>query len=103
MFDDLISLIDSLDGTSVSIPIDEDENGFIDRQCPGEKCEFSFKVKSEHWEQKSEDSLAWCPMCRHEADVEQWYTHEQLEHAKSEATALVESRIGEALVSGARN
>ena len=45
MFNDLIKTLDNLN--SISVPIEADEKGYIDRQCPSEECEFIFKVIDE--------------------------------------------------------
>lgn len=97
MFEDLIKTISALDGKTVSIPIDEDENGYIDKQCPNEDCEFLFKVKALDWEEKFLDEAVWCPLCRHEAKADQWFTREQVEHAQSEAFSLLKSDIDDAM------
>lgn len=101
MFDDLIKQLQALDGASVSIPIEADEKGYIDKQCPSEQCEFLFKVNIDDWEDLVRDECVWCPMCRHEAPADQWFTIEQAEHAKSEALAVVTGKINLALRSGA--
>ena len=49
MFEDLIKEIDRMNGKSVSVSIECDENGYIDKQCPSGECEFLFKVNEEDW------------------------------------------------------
>lgn len=102
MFDDLIKEMKRLDGQSVSIKIETDENGYIDKQCPSEDCEFIFKVNEEDWSNIFQDEAVWCPFCRHEASADQWFTLEQEEHARSETMAIVEGKIHNALNSGAQ-
>lgn len=102
MFEDLIREMERLNGQSVSIPIDCDENGYLDKQCPSEDCEFLFKVHEEDWENIVEDEAAWCPLCRHEAEADQWFTLEQVEHAKAEAFAIVQGKIDSALRTSAQ-
>jgi len=102
MFEDLIRELNCLDGQSVSVPIDSDENGYIDKQCPSEECEFLFKVNEEDWEEKFNDEAVWCPLCRHEAPADQWFTIEQIEHAKAEAFAVVQGKVNNVLHSGAQ-
>lgn len=103
MFEDLIKEMNRLDGQSVSIEIETDEKGYIDKQCPSENCEFVFKVNEEDWSNIFQDEAVWCPFCRHEAQADQWFTTEQVEHAKSETIAIVEGKIHNALKSGAQN
>ena len=102
MFEDLIKEMERLNGQSVSVPIEIDENGYIDKQCPSEDCEFIFKVNSEDWLNIFKDEAVWCPLCRHEAPADQWFTLEQVEHAKAEALAVVKGTINNALRSGAQ-
>jgi uncharacterized Zn finger protein (UPF0148 family) len=100
MFEDLISEIERLNGLSVSVPMECDEKGYIDKQCPSEKCTFIFKVNREDWINIFKDEAVWCPLCRHEAPANQWFTSEHAEHAKAEALSLVRGRIDNALRSG---
>lgn len=85
MFEDLINEMRLMSELSVSVEIETDENGYIDKQCPNEKCEFIFKVNGEDWANIFNDDAVWCPLCRHEATSVQWFTADQYEHAKSEA------------------
>lgn len=102
MFEDLIRELNRIDGQSVSVSINSDEKGYIDKQCPSEECEFLFKVNKEDWAEKFKDEAVWCPLCRHEAPADQWLTLEQVEHAKAEATAFIQGKINNALHSGAQ-
>jgi len=101
MFEDLIRTLQSLNGRSVSVQIEADEKGYIDKQCPSEQCEFLFKVNEEDWANIFKNEAVWCPMCRHEAPTNQWFTIEQVEHSKSEALTVVKGEINNALQSGA--
>lgn len=67
--------------SNISIPIEfnSDENGYFDRQCPNEKCEFVFKVFMEDWKDKVSHEHVYCPMCGHDASSDQWYTNEQIQ------------------------
>lgn len=102
MFEDLIKQLQGLNGRSISIPIEADEKGYIDKQCPSEQCEFLFKVNEEDWSNLFKDEAVWCPMCRHEAPADQWFTIEQVEHAKSEALTVVKGEINNALRTSAQ-
>lgn len=99
MFEDLSKALKGL--TSVSIPIEKDKKGFIDKQCPNEDCEFLFKVEHEDWSNLFKDEAVWCPLCRHQAPADQWFTKAQVEHSLGEAKRVVENTIHNALVSGA--
>lgn len=99
MFEDVLKKLNSL--KSVSIPLEADEKGYIDKQCPSEDCEFLFKVHADDWTNIFKDKAVWCPMCRHEAPAKQWYSIAQVEHAKEQALTVVKGEIHNALVSGA--
>ena len=102
MFEDLIKEMKRMNGQTVSIPIESDEKGYIDKQCPSGECEFLFKVNEKDWEEIFKDEAVWCPLCRHEAPADQWFTVEQVKHAESEALAIMEGKIHNALRSGAQ-
>lgn len=101
MFEDLIKTLEQMNGQSVSVAIEADEKGYIDKQCPSEDCEFIFKVSSDDWSSIFKNEAVWCPLCRHEAPAEQWFTKEQTAHAKAEALAVVQGKISNALRTGA--
>ena len=48
MFEDLIKEMERLNSQSLSVPIDSDEKGYTDKQCPSTECEFIFKVNEEN-------------------------------------------------------
>lgn len=102
MFEDLIKTLGNLNGRSVSVNIEADEKGYLDKQCPAENCEFLFKVNDEDWKNIFTDEAVWCPMCRHEAPSKQWFTVAQVEHLNSEALTVVKGEINNALRSGAQ-
>ncbi|WP_345978744.1 hypothetical protein [Sulfurimonas sp. HSL3-2] len=88
---------------SVSVGIDNDEKGYIDKQCPSEECEFLFKVNNDDWLNIFKDEAVWCPMCRHEAPSDQWFTIAQIEHAQKETLTVVEGLLGKAFSNMTRN
>lgn len=102
MFENLLKEIERLNGQSVSIPIEADEKGYIDKQCPSEECEFIFKVNGDDWKNIFQDAAVWCPLCRHEAPSKEWFTIEQVEHAKGEVGAIVRGTIHNALMADAQ-
>ena len=99
MFEETIRTLKRLDGTTTSIPvqISYDEEGYFDRECPSEECQFQFKVHLEDWKVKVRDEEVFCPFCGHTADSTEWNTQEQLEHLKQEAIAHLRSTMGSAL------
>jgi len=102
MFEDLIKEMERLNNQKVSIPIEADSKGYIDKQCPSEDCEFLFKVNEDDWKNIFRDEAVWCPLCVHNAPADQWFTIEQVEHAKAEALAVVKGKIHNALRSSAQ-
>lgn len=102
MFDDLLKEMERIKKLSVSVGIETDESGYVDKQCPNEKCEFIFKVHGEDWSNALNDASVWCPLCRHEAPSDQWFTNDQIEHAKAEAFAVVKGKIDNSIRSGAK-
>lgn len=102
MFEDFINEIEKLNNSKVSVAIDADEKGYIDKQCPAENCEFLFKVNKEDWAEKFEDHAVWCPMCGHSAPATEWFTKQQVEHAVNETKSFISAKIGNALRSSAQ-
>lgn len=90
MFEEMLRVAGQLDGMKVSVSVggETDQDGYIDRQCPAADCEFSFKVHADDWRDKVNDEAVHCAFCGHTADSQQWFTHEQVEHAKKEALAV---------------
>ena len=75
MFEETIRTLRNLDGpTSIPVSISYDEEGYFDRQCPSEECEFQFKVLLEDWKAKVCDEEVFCPFCGHAADSTGWNT-----------------------------
>lgn len=101
MFDDVLRSLKKMNQQTISIPLEADEKGYLDKQCPSKDCEFQFKVNSDDWTHLVKDEAVWCPMCRHEAPAKEWYTIAQVEHAKKQALKVLKGQIHNALVSGA--
>ena len=102
MFEDLIKTLGNMNGRTVSVEIEVDEKGYLDKQCPADNCEFLFKVNDEDWKNIFKDEAVWCPMCRHEAPAKEWFTVKQVEYTKAEALNVVKGEINNALRSGAQ-
>jgi uncharacterized Zn finger protein (UPF0148 family) len=97
MFEDTIRELKELQGQRVAVPDPVDEDGYLDRECPAEKCLFGFKVHQEDWRDKVRDEEVFCPFCGHAAPARQWATREQVEHLKTAALAQIQERLGTAL------
>ena len=83
--------------TSIPVSISCDEDGYFDRECPSEECQFQFKVLMEDWKAKVRDEEVFCPFCGHTADATEWNTEEQIEHLTQAAIAHVRSTMRNAL------
>ena len=102
MFESLLREIKRLDRSEVSVPIETDKDGYIDKECPSGSCMFKFKVHKDDWANIFRDEAVYCPLCRHEAPADSWWTTEQIEHAKRQALKHVKGRIGQAMETDAR-
>ncbi|MDE0561982.1 hypothetical protein OU792_18440, partial [Algoriphagus sp. NF] len=76
MFDKLIKEIEKMEKMILSIPLETDADGYLDKECPSEECLFQFKIKPKDWEKVEQNDVAFCPFCRHEDEPENWYTTE---------------------------
>lgn len=98
MFDETLRTLCQLEGrTQLSVPIEYDEDGYLDRECPSEECLFQFKVLGDDWAQKVRDEEVFCPSCGHTAESGSWLTQKQVEHIEKAAVAHLSGEIGSAL------
>jgi len=102
MFENLLRELRSLDGQQVSVQINCDEKGYVDKECPATNCEFQFKIKEDDWTNICRDESVWCPMCGHSAPAKSWFTQAQVAHAKRQARKFIESKIDGAMRADAR-
>ena len=102
MFENLIRELEKLKRTSVSIPIEADGKGYLDRQCPSKECLYQFKVLKTDWKDKFKDEAVFCPMCCHSEISDNWQTIEQMKHAKNEAVKYLQGKINRALKADAQ-
>ncbi|MCZ2249530.1 MAG: hypothetical protein LC111_12305 [Bacteroidia bacterium] len=104
MFERLIRELKELEQTKqISVPIEADKDGYLDKECPNDDCLFQFKVDEKDWETLFKDETIFCPLCRHEANSKSWFTTEQIEQAKEQAIKHIHGRIDKALEQGARD
>lgn len=80
-------------GNQISVPIPKDDGGFMGRECPEKDCEGYFKIKPGTG-LTGEDLPCHCPYCGHAGPMNQFWTKEQIEYAKSVALR----RVSEAFV-----
>ena len=64
---------------NIPITVHSDEKGYIDRECPNNRCLFNFKIYAEDWEKKVSDASVYCPLCGHVDTSEKWWTQKQLD------------------------
>ena len=98
MFDELQREIRRLSGTQrVSVPLSADVEGYLDKECPAEECQFDFKVLEEDWHGKVHKESVFCPFCGHTAPSDQWHTQEQIAATREAAIAQVRGRLNTAM------
>ena len=103
MFDETRRTLRPLGGTaSISVPIADDADGYLDRECPFEDCVFRFKIHGEDWTAKVRDEEVCCPFCGHTAGSDEWWTPHQIEHARAAALVHIQGQLGKALKADAR-
>ena len=104
MFKQLINEFKELKRTGqIAVPIQSDEDGYLDKECPNEDCLFQFKVDKADWKDLFKEEKVFCPLCRHEAKSDAWFTTEQTEQAKEQTLKHIHGRINKALVQDARD
>ncbi|MBE0619149.1 MAG: hypothetical protein IH605_01010 [Burkholderiales bacterium] len=98
MFDELLRELKRLSETQrVSVPLHSDAEGYLDRECPAQECQFDFKVFEEDWRDKVRNEEVFCPFCGHTAPSDQWHTQEQVAAAKEVAVDQLQGRINTAM------
>lgn len=97
MFDETISALKELAEKKMQAGIPMDSEGYLDRECPSEACEFEFKVLGDDWKDKISGEHVTCPFCGHNADANKWFTQTQVKALQEAAAAQLASAIGGAL------
>lgn len=97
MFEETLRELQRLKGAQVAVPVPADAEGYLDRECPADKCLFGFKVHEEDWRDKVRDEEVFCPFCGHAAPARNWATREQVERVTSAAMAQIQQRVGSAM------
>lgn len=101
MFEELRREIEKIGGSrKISIPIRLDDKGYLDRMCPNDECDGTFKVLFEDGNDKIRDEEMFCPFCRHSAASTEWSTPEQVAYFKEYATAEMAKLVQGALQRG---
>ena len=103
MFDDVIRELQRLERSiKISIDLEIDEDGFLDRVCPNSNCAIDFKVLFDDWRDKVQDKVVYCPNCRFEAESGEWNTPEQLEYIEQTAERYILQKLDKALTRDTR-
>ncbi|TWT89577.1 hypothetical protein [Neorhodopirellula pilleata] len=103
MFDDVIRQLRHLErGVQVPIKLELDDNGYLDRVCPSDECGTHFKVLFDDWRDIVRDEEVFCPLCRHDAESDEWNTPEQAKYIEEAAHAYVQKQLGQAFKSDSR-
>lgn len=104
MFDELLRAAKQLEnGVSVSAPVVQDTDGYVDKECPGDDCKFGFKIHADDWRDKVRDEEVFCPFCRQTAHARSWFTTEQVGQLQRVALAKVKGMLGDAMRRDAGN
>lgn len=88
----------------IEIPvfIQPDENGYIDRECPNENCQYIYKVLMKDWEEKISEEVH-CPLCGYIANSDKWWTQDQIEKMQEIAVSWALSEAQKQLQKSFKN
>lgn len=101
MFDDVLRELRKLSrGVKVSIDLQLDDKGYLDRCCPSQECETHFKVMFDDWR---DDATVYCPLCRHDAESSEWNTPDQVEYMTQAGERFIQEKINRAMQRDARS
>lgn len=78
-------------GNRIRIPLSTDEEGYMGRECPNEKCLSYFKVMPGTGIMVP--APCHCPYCGHVGDNDTFFTQEQIEYAQSVALRMVTDAV----------
>ncbi|TDX21113.1 hypothetical protein [Rhodovulum visakhapatnamense] len=81
----------------ISVPIEPDSEGYLDKECPSEPCLFLFKVHGDDWSNIVRDEEVFCPSCGHVAPKKSWYPRAQLEAARDYALGTIANSMNKAM------
>lgn len=103
MFEKLIRELEELERNEMLFPVKADKEGYFDMECPNEECLFQFKVHEDDWKNIFRDEQVFCPMCKHEAKADSWFTTQWLDETRDQIEKHVEGLIDRALIDSARD
>jgi predicted RNA-binding Zn-ribbon protein involved in translation (DUF1610 family) len=103
LFANLLSELENLSKTkTITMGIDPDKDGYLDKECPSKECKFIFKVHLDDWTNKLKSNKIYCPKCGHVDESNCWYTSEQLIKSTEVGIKIVKSRIAKAISKDAK-
>ncbi len=98
MFENLQKELERLARTKeISVPIELDSEGFLDKECPSDPCLFLFKIHSDDWSSIVRDEEVFCPSCGHTAPAKSWYPRAQVEAARDYALGTITNSMNKAM------
>jgi len=104
MFEKLIKELKDLQKPNqIFIPLNLDTDGYFDRECPNQECHFQFKVHGEDWKNIFKVEKVFCPMCRQEAESENWWTKQQKNEGKNQAIRQITGFLSKAVIEDAKD
>lgn len=103
MFENVKAIMRQMEAQKISIPINLDADGYIDRECPDDNCLFEFKVCGEDWKNLFKEESVFCPMCRHEASSQSWFTTAQVNEGREKSRAYIVGQLNNAFRKDAQN
>jgi hypothetical protein len=105
VFNELLKVARQLDGAEVRIgnAAPNDDEGYVDRECPAPECLFTFKIHGDDWRDIVRDEEVFCPFCGHAAAARSWWTTEQIENVRRRALEQVRAQLGQAMKRDAAN
>lgn len=90
-------MLHKLKNLKFKFPIEPDEHGYIDKECPAKECMFKFKVLKRDWVDLPENDKIFCPLCGKGAPSDNFYTTEQIEEAKRQSVEQIKCLFGQTL------
>src|SRR5688572_21605215 len=102
MFEKLLRDLEDLNNQGISVPIEADSEGYLDKECPNKECLFKFKVKQQDWKNLFKDEAVFCPMCGHLGMSNSFWTTEQIGQAREQGLKYVKGIISKGFAEGAR-
>lgn len=103
VFRNTLKLLKDMNGQiTYTMPIQTDDDGYMDKECPNPECLSKFKVNADDWKNHFSDDAVYCPFCGHSDISDKWWTTEQVEKAQKQAIQNVEAQLGQALNKDAR-